>query len=263
MTVPERPKTLAAAIVAAQAAAKNVGLDGWNDHAKYAYASAEAMIEAGKECLAACGLAIVPMGVEIMPAPQHMVDDSKVMDGQRIISAVLGVARHTWSLVHESGESWGITRDWPIVQAKGRPADRATAGANTAALGYLLRDLLQFPRTDENTNLDDPKRDEPEKPAPKQAAKPAPVAKEPSPEEERAREASKGLLRDLRDLLRTAKSTQSASDVAEKWLEANGPSLTKNGEDIARTYAAAIVAQREGEALNAKQTRAIQAVQAL
>ena len=52
-----------------------------------------------------------------------------------------------------------MTLDWPIIPEKGRPWDKAHAGALTSSLAYFLRDLLLMPRVEEGTDMDSGDRD--------------------------------------------------------------------------------------------------------
>lgn len=140
--------TLATAIVAAQASARDVEKDARNAFMRYNYASAEAIIAEAKSALAGAGLAVLP------------VASSLEYSADLYASQGIGATLHcTWRLVHTSGEHMDLTCSWPVVPEKGRPPDKATAAARTASLGYMLRDLLQLPRVEEGTGLDDDSRD--------------------------------------------------------------------------------------------------------
>lgn len=117
---------LATALAAAQQKVRAVAHDAINAFHKYHYTSSEAIIEAAKTALAGSGLAVAPL-------------EESMSDG--------GDCLHCrFLLLHTSGESLPLVRDWPIVPDRGRPLDKATASASTLALSYLLRDLLLMPR---------------------------------------------------------------------------------------------------------------------
>ena len=62
-----RPSTLAGAIVASQALAVAVEKSSQNSHQRYSYASAEAIMQTGTECLGAYGLALVCQSWQVLP----------------------------------------------------------------------------------------------------------------------------------------------------------------------------------------------------
>jgi hypothetical protein len=51
---------------------------------------------------------------------------------------------------------------WPFAEEKGRPLDKALAGALTSSLGYWLRSLLLVPRDDEEMDKRDDRAHDPE-----------------------------------------------------------------------------------------------------
>ena len=152
---------LAKALSKAQEKAKAVTHDAENTYHKYKYTSAEAVITEAKAALAGCGLAVVPQG-QTLEASGDRLD-----------------LRRTFLLVHESGESLAIGTVWPVIPDRGRPVDKAVAGAATTSLSYMLRDLLLMPRVDHDDDLAGREdRDPPapqRQPAPKPAPRPAPA----------------------------------------------------------------------------------------
>lgn len=163
-------KSLAAALVVAQTHAVSVGKDARNSHMGYRYASAEAIIAEAKEALALAGIAVVPLSSSLLHD-----------DAQWTAVGISAVLSSTWRVLHgESGEHVDMASQWPVVPEKGRPPDKATAAARTASLGYFLRDLLQLPRVEEDTGLDDSDRHDGERYA-KSATKAPPAAKAPAP----------------------------------------------------------------------------------
>ena len=123
---------LSAALVKAQSLVKPVSKDAYNKHHKYAYASAEAMLEAARTALNSAGLALSRTGWVILQGDLPMLLSSFRLD-------------------HESGESRDFLQlPWPILEGNGRPFDKALAGALTTQQAYFVRDLLQMPKEDEN-----------------------------------------------------------------------------------------------------------------
>lgn len=147
----ETTAKLAAALSKAQARCKAVAHDAKNDFHKYRYTSAEAVIAEGKEALAAEGLALLPTGQSVR------------VEGDAAAQRFELVRR--FALLHASGEERPIEWAWPVVPDRGRPLDKAVAGAATTSLAYLLRDLLLMPRVDEADDLAG--REEREQPAPR------------------------------------------------------------------------------------------------
>lgn len=117
---------LAAALVRAQKRVHNIREDARNAHHGYAYTSAEYMAWVGGQALNAEGVALVRI-------------DGALRDGDTL--------RSTFAAVHESGAALQFALEVPVVAGKGRPVDKATLGAYTAAWGYAHRDLLDVPRT--------------------------------------------------------------------------------------------------------------------
>lgn len=163
MTVVENSirAALFAALARAQALAKSVEKDAVNKFHKYGYTSAEGMIAEAKQSLSACDLAVVPVSLVVR---DPTVDERPVRDerGEAKGDANKGarcVLTAEWLVVHKEGGSLAIACEWPVIPENGRPLDKALAAARTASLNYLLRDLLQLPRVEEGTDLDDDSRD--------------------------------------------------------------------------------------------------------
>lgn len=183
-------QTLIQALVAAQAEIAPVGKDGRNQYHNYAYASAEAMLTAGKAALNAHGLALSAMSHRVLRAPTRAHEPNVPMERD--------VLRTRYTLFHVSGESLRFVSDMPIVPEKGRPEDKAVATAKTNDLSYTLRGLLCIPRVEEGTDMnerDDSKYTPPERrgappSAPKRSNRPSPgepARKVVTQEEERKR----------------------------------------------------------------------------
>lgn len=171
--------TLAAALVLAQMESRGVHKDKKNEFHRYNYVSTEALIMEAQGCLHAHGLALHPGGsqlVTITASGSAVVPQEKgqAFDAQPYTVLIL---RRTWHLTHAGGEVLEWSQDWPIVPERGRPLDKATAAADTASLGYTLRDLLLLARVEKGTDLDDDSRDDGRRdpaPPPRSAAKPPP-----------------------------------------------------------------------------------------
>jgi len=146
-------QTLASALLAAQKALPSVGKDAKNSFHHYSYVSAEAMIGACRDALHGANLTVRRAGWKFDGSPEG------------------GIVNSTFVLTHgPTGESVSDEIAWICVPEKGRPIDKAMAGALTSSLGYYLRDLLLVPREDESEmdRRDDTKY-EPRKAAPASA----------------------------------------------------------------------------------------------
>ena len=131
----EVPQSLAGALLVAQASINGVGKDARNQFHKYSYTSAEGMIAACRQALHGAGLVFSRIGWELSP------------DGQTVASEFL--------LQHPASNSvMSFQCPWLVVVEKGRPVDKALAGALTTSMGYFLRDLLLLPREDEDGSMD-------------------------------------------------------------------------------------------------------------
>lgn len=137
-----------------------VAQDARNDFHKYGYVSAEAMVAGCRQAMHSAGLIFRRTG--------YTVDRSKTEYGMS------GVVHSRFELIHaESGEVDFSETEWPIICDRGRPFDKALAGALTTALSYHLRDIMLIPRTEEDEGAMDRrdahppqgKRDEPRKPS--------------------------------------------------------------------------------------------------
>lgn len=135
---------LAAALVNAQQNVKAALKTSENSFHKYKYASAEEVLIVGREALNDNGLAMLPVNEDFQVISP--IDDK--------CGGAVALVRCRYLIVHESGASYEFSTDVPVVPERGktsgwsRPADKATFGARTEALGYALRDLLLIPRQD-------------------------------------------------------------------------------------------------------------------
>lgn len=154
------------AILVAQQQLKAVGKDAVNKFHNYNYTSSEGMLSACREALHSAGLLV---------RRTHWRIDPTIGEFGTLISDI--VVAHP-----ASGAKIVDNVMWPIVPEKGRPFDKALAGALTTSLNYFLRDLLQVPREEEDMDTRNDTEYQPRQrsaPAPRQSA-PAPAAK-PSP----------------------------------------------------------------------------------
>lgn len=171
------------ALVAAQKAARAVGLDSKNDHHRYPYASAESVIDEGRLALNSAGLSLFGANYHVFNA-----------DGDRYV-------RVTYVLAHESGNSLTFERWWAVIVQRGRELDKAIAGALTTGLSYALRDLLLLPRDNELAAMDrrpepsaarEPERRQESQREPERAPESDRRPKEPPLEDLPARESDRG-----------------------------------------------------------------------
>ena len=137
-----KPKTIDDALRAAQESLDNVAKDATNSFHGYKYVSAEAMIEASRGALLNEGLVL------------SETDATLTDQGSCRAVKIRFELRHS-----ESGESRTWDRDFPVVQEKGRPLDKAYASALTTGMNYALRGLLLVPRVDPSEDMDHPSRD--------------------------------------------------------------------------------------------------------
>lgn len=103
--------------------------DSVNDHGKYRYVSAEAMIAKTRQVMVELGLLFVRDEVNLRHA-----------EGVPYIQQVFCLTDV------ESGESKTISMDLPCPARKGTPEDKAAMAAMTSGLNYAIRDLLMISR---------------------------------------------------------------------------------------------------------------------
>lgn len=133
--------SIAEKILKAQMSVQAVAKDAKNAFHKYDYVSSEAMIADCRNALHAAGLSVVCVG-------------RKITD--KVLTSTFRVA--------DDKDHLEMSIDFPIVPDKGRPEDKAAAGAMTTSLSYFLRDLLLVPRKDEaDINRRDDTRYDPSK----------------------------------------------------------------------------------------------------
>lgn len=129
------------ALVQAQSLIVGMSKDSTNAFHKYAYVSAESIVMEARKALNSAGLSVSrDYAVELRESFPHPF------------------LRSRFVLSHSSGESSSYVTDWFIIEASGRPFDKALAGALTSSLAYFLRDLLLIPKQEEADGMD--KRDD-------------------------------------------------------------------------------------------------------
>lgn len=123
-------KNIRLALLKAQKSIHNVEKDAKNAFHKYDYVSSEAMVSACRAALHGAGLTA--------ERNEWTIDQ----DCKKVIMH--------FELAHgESGEARRYNAEWPIIEDKGRPFDKALAGALTTSLNYWLRDILLVARKDD------------------------------------------------------------------------------------------------------------------
>ncbi len=165
----EKPfeSALAAALVKAQEACGVIYKDSRNEFAKFDYVAADDMVAHARAALNDNGLAVTQENVELLPA--------RTPGGE---AGEVPWVRIEYSVSHTSGELRTYFVDRPVVEGKGRPMDKALDSAQTTALSYFLRGLLQIPRSDRSLEVE-ARDDSAYAPTEKKKAKPA--AAKPAP----------------------------------------------------------------------------------
>lgn len=159
---PKAQARLHAALAKAILQTHEVEKDARNKFHGYNYASAEAVYRAAREALAANGLALVPTTTRIRPSREDEMfwAPGATKQDPPVWTRIGLVLVRAYVLVHEGGGALDLgEQEWPIVPERGRPEDKAVAAADTASLSYRLRDLLQLPRVEEGTEMDDERRE--------------------------------------------------------------------------------------------------------
>lgn len=132
----ETTTTLRAALLDAQRAIHAVGRDAKNSYHNYNYTSAESIVVHCRAALNSAGLTLT------RASEYEFSPDSTIW------------IRSVWTLSAATDTSEQHTTVWPVIPDKGRPIDKAFAGALTSSLAYYLRDLLLVPRADEDESMD-------------------------------------------------------------------------------------------------------------
>lgn len=169
--IPDRTQlsTLDAALVACQHACESISRDGFNQHQKFKYSTADNVVEYARRMLTAFGLAWSRTETRVRPCAMAFdVDIGK--------QAYVGDVVISWELRHESGEKLAGVSEYPVIVGSGRPHEKATQASITYGCGSILLGLLCLDREDENTRVD--ARDDGGAPEPARRqppAKPAPA----------------------------------------------------------------------------------------
>jgi len=125
------------ALLEAQEAIASVVKDAkanYGERTKYSYVSADQMVTECRKALHAAGLILLRESYSVQ---------SSAETGMVLFSNYLLVHAASGSSITSSQSPWFI------IEAQGRPLDKALAGALTTSLSYFLRDLLLVPRDDE------------------------------------------------------------------------------------------------------------------
>lgn len=114
------------------------------------FVSTETVVQAVKEVLSDCDLAVVGVGSTITKGEPVEVESKGV------VSTLSTWHMHTtYRVYHKSGYHEDMTFDMAVVPEKGKPLDKAIAAASTFSLGYFLRGLLQIPRVGSEQEVDE------------------------------------------------------------------------------------------------------------
>lgn len=142
-----------AALARAGARLRGVEHDAQNKYHGYKYTSSEAMVAAARDVLSAEGLAMVvtswTLTVRALPDGGGVVRTLPDGNSQKMAGAAEVVGTMT-ALLFGHGGCIEIQREQPVIPEKGRPMDKAAAGADTQCLSYILRGALLIDRPDEN-----------------------------------------------------------------------------------------------------------------
>lgn len=124
--------TLIEALAKAQRKVRPVLKAEKNEHHRFKYASADAVMEAAREALHAAGLTLEAYEQEVLQAGPLVL----LVMSFRLLHPASGEAREypRWQL--------------PACESKGRPIDKAVLGAMTELRGYFLQHLLLVSRAD-------------------------------------------------------------------------------------------------------------------
>ena len=201
----EKSMSLNGALLGAQSALKSVGKDAKNSFHGYNYTSSEGMISACRDALHANGL--------VVSRTSWRFDAGTGEFGMLISTFVLSFV--------DTNESVSAESCWFVVPEKGRPIDKALAGALTSSLNYYLRDLLLVPREEETMDSRDDTKYEPKARTPY-----VPNRSEPAPQP-----AKSGIER-LRERVADAETTQAvAAPVAAPRAAAPAPRAAAPRQD--------------------------------
>ena len=130
-------RNLQARLTAARLAIGEIAHDKRNDHHKYPYTSAEAIIGRASRVLASEGLTTLPVSTVY----------EQFGSGVKLLQ--------TWLLQADGCDPTELRREMYCEPGHGRPLDKQLCGASTVNLAYLFRDLLGIPPPDKLGKDDD------------------------------------------------------------------------------------------------------------
>lgn len=134
---------IAAALLVAQKALKNVEKGSKNEYHGYDYTSADDMIKCAREALHTAGLTFQMQHHDLLPMPEIAA-----VFADPEVPPFIFVRSHFRLEYASTGEFRLYQFDLPAIPEKGRPLDKAILGCMTTSTSYALRDLLQIPRED-------------------------------------------------------------------------------------------------------------------
>lgn len=138
---------LYSALARAQKECRQAELDGkfeakGSKGGSYAFTSANERLAVAREAFAKNGLALVRAG---RPTITSTVKAEVInRETGEVVTRECPVLEQGMWLLHEGGARIETGFAWPVVVETYRPLDKAVAGADTAGLSYLLRDLLMM-----------------------------------------------------------------------------------------------------------------------
>jgi hypothetical protein len=129
---PLHTKTLYEALLRAQTSLSSVLKDARNSFSNYNYVSSESMILEARA-------ALLKEGLVLRRSSWHFDQ-----------GGTIPTVSMRFVLAHpESGQMTEDEAQFPVIEKKGTPSDKALAAALTSGLSYYLRDLLLLARSDE------------------------------------------------------------------------------------------------------------------
>lgn len=135
------------ALLGAQRDVVSIAKDAKNEFHNYRYVSSESMVAECRVALHNHGLVLSSFGTSTISAIDHTAINKE--SHLEVVTSV--IVMRSFILSHPaSGQSRTYNFPFAAVPEKGRPIDKAIAGAMTSSLNYFLRDLLLVPRGDEN-----------------------------------------------------------------------------------------------------------------
>ena len=153
-----------AALAKAQSKAETVGRDEKSDQFQKNYTSAEAMIRVSRSLLSECELAFI--------STVRVARELTRPAGSKQWSTAL--IQKTWILAHSSGGFIRGVAECYAIEGGGRAGDKAVAAADTYLHGYVIRNLLNLDRADEDKiavdRREDGTEDEPRADRPRRTA---------------------------------------------------------------------------------------------